>query len=94
MVITGSIPSQGGPRKEWVVFLHFVMASFDGVFMFRPITDEAIFPSYVRWGLKICSGWDNWVGYDFLSANDQTDKFLEQFVARHIPEIRDIRTGT
>jgi hypothetical protein len=58
-----------------------------------PITDEAIYPSYIRWGLKIMSGWDNWVGYDFLSANAKTDHFLEQFIGKHIPEIKDIRNG-
>lgn len=59
-----------------------------------PIADEAILPSYIRWGLRIHSGWDNWIAYDFLSANDETDTFLEQFVARHIPEIKDIRVRT
>ena len=58
------------------------------------ITDEAIYPNYVRGRLKIYAGWDNWVGYDFLAANSQTDEFLEQFIARHITEIRDVRTGT
>jgi len=59
-----------------------------------PITDEAIYPSYVRWHLKIYSGWDNWVGFDFLSANEYTDEFLEQFSARHLTEINDIRPDT
>ena len=59
-----------------------------------PIADEAIFPSYVRWKLKIYSGWDNWIGYDFLSANDKTDMFLDRFVLRHIATINDIRAST
>ena len=50
-----------------------------------PITDEAIFPDYRRGKLRIHAGWDNWVGYDFVSANDATDKFLRRFVDKHLP---------
>lgn len=48
-----------------------------------PITDEAIFPDYVRFGLRIHAGWDNWMGYDLLAANQRTDDFLRHFYLRH-----------
>ena len=47
------------------------------------ITDEAIYPDFVRWGLRIHSGWDNWVGYDLLAANAKSDAFLRRFYAKH-----------
>ena len=53
---------------------------------FPRITDEEIFPTYRRFGLKILAGRDNWVGFDFLSANDATDIFLLKFVRRHLPD--------
>ena len=48
-----------------------------------PITDEAIFPDYRRWGLRINAGWDNWMGYDLLAANERSDTFLRRFFLRH-----------
>jgi hypothetical protein len=51
-----------------------------------PVTDEAIFPTYRRRRLKIHSGWDCWVGFDFLSEDDATDAFLLEFVDRHLPD--------
>ena len=54
-----------------------------------PITDEAIFPDYRRGRLRIHAGWDNWVGYDFLSANDATDEFLRTFLRRHFLGSKD-----
>jgi hypothetical protein len=47
------------------------------------ITDEAIFPDYVRFGLRIQAGWDNWMGYDLLAANERSDAFLRRFYAKH-----------
>lgn len=48
-----------------------------------PITDEAIHLSYFRGRLKIDSGWDNWFGYDWYSANSETDAFLLRFYEKH-----------
>jgi len=48
-----------------------------------PITDEAIFPDYVRFGLRIHAGWDNWMGYDLLAANEASDAFLRRFYLKH-----------
>ena len=66
-----------------LVFRHFFYRW--GVFV-PPLTDEAIFPDYRRGRLRIHAGWDNWVGYDFLSANDATDEFLRLFLAKHFPD--------
>lgn len=48
-----------------------------------PVTDDAIFPDFVRWGMRIYSGWDNWMGYDLLAANAKSDVFLRHFYAKH-----------
>ena len=48
-----------------------------------PITDDAVYPSFVRWGMRIHSGWDNWIGYDLLASNEKTDAFLRAFYAKH-----------
>ena len=48
-----------------------------------PITDEAIFPNYVRRGLRINAGWDNCMGYDLLAANERSDTFLRRFHHKH-----------
>ena len=48
-----------------------------------PITDEAIFPDFVRFGLRIQAGWDSWMGYDLLAANERSDVFLRRFYAKH-----------
>ena len=48
-----------------------------------PITDEAIFPDYVRFGLRIHAGWDNWTGYHLLAANERSSAFLQRFYLKH-----------
>lgn len=48
-----------------------------------PITDEAIYPDFIRWGLRLHSGWDACVGYDLLAANAKSDAFLRRFYVRH-----------
>lgn len=58
-----------------------------------PITDEAIFPDYIRWGLRIRSGWDNWVGFDFLAANNATDTFLIAFADKYFPMCENLLTN-
>lgn len=47
------------------------------------ITDEAIYPDFVRFGLRIHSGWDNCSGYDLLAANAASDRFLRRFYEKH-----------
>jgi hypothetical protein len=51
-----------------------------------PITDEGIYPDYRRGHLRIHSGWDIWIGFDFLSANTETDQFLDAFIRCHLPD--------
>lgn len=48
-----------------------------------PFTDEAIHPSYYRGKLKILAGWDNWFGYDWFAANEETDIFLKNIYDKH-----------
>jgi hypothetical protein len=33
------------------------------------VTDKVIFPAFVRLGLRINAGSDNWMGYDLLAAH-------------------------
>lgn len=47
------------------------------------ITDEAIYPSFVKDKLQIEAGWDNWFGYDWFSSNESTDEFLSSFYEKH-----------
>ncbi len=54
----------------------------DGKYI-APVTDEAVYPSYVKDELSITSGWDNWFGYDWLAGGAQTDDFLEKFYDKH-----------
>jgi hypothetical protein len=45
--------------------------------------DETIYPSFLRFGICICAGWDNFSGY-YLMANDQkSDEFLRRFYDKH-----------
>ena len=48
-----------------------------------PVTDDAIFPDYVRSGLRILAGWDNWLSFHLLAANEQSDAFLRRFYLKH-----------
>jgi hypothetical protein len=48
-----------------------------------PMADDAVYPSFRRFGLRIDSGWDNWIGYDLLACNEASDEFLRQFHAKH-----------
>ena len=48
-----------------------------------PNTGEAVYPDFIRGGLRITAGWDTWVGYDLLSDNEATDGFLQRFFERH-----------
>jgi hypothetical protein len=48
-----------------------------------PIAGEGIFPDYIRGGLRIHAGYDDWLGYDFLAANTATDTFLIAFVSKY-----------
>ena len=48
------------------------------------IAGEAVYPDYRRGKLRILSGWDDCVGYDFLSDDEETDRFLESFADRHL----------
>lgn len=47
------------------------------------IADAAIYPDFIRGRLRIHSGWDNWLGYDLLAADPESDAFLRRFHARH-----------
>jgi len=47
------------------------------------ITDDAVYPAFVRCSMRIHSGWDNWIGYDLVAANPKTDAFLRSFYAKH-----------
>jgi hypothetical protein len=48
-----------------------------------PITDDAIYPDFIRGAKRILAGWDNWFGYDFLADNAETDIFLRRFFEKH-----------
>jgi hypothetical protein len=47
------------------------------------MADDAVYPSFRRFGLRIDSGWDNWIGYDLVACNEASDDFLRQFHAKH-----------
>ena len=47
------------------------------------VTDEAVYPDFIRGKYKIQSGWDTWYGYDWFADNEATDKFLTQFYNKH-----------
>jgi hypothetical protein len=47
------------------------------------ITDEAIFPDFVRFRLRVLAGYDHWMGYHLLADNPGSDVFLRQFYAKH-----------
>jgi len=49
-----------------------------------PITDEAIYPDFIRGKKRIHAGWDNWVGYDLLANDPESDQFLRAFYERHV----------
>jgi len=49
-----------------------------------PITDEAIYPDFIRGKKRILTGWDNWVGYDLLANDPESDRFLRAFYERHV----------
>ncbi len=48
-----------------------------------PITDDAIYPDYWRWDMRIHSGWDNWMGYHLIATDPVSDRFLREFYAKH-----------
>lgn len=48
-----------------------------------PITDDAVYPDFIRGKLRIYAGYDNWFGYDLLASNAPTDAFLQRFYERH-----------
>ncbi len=48
------------------------------------IADEAIHPSFIRGGMRILAGWDNWFGYDLLADDAEADRFLLGFHAKHV----------
>ena len=48
-----------------------------------PLTDESIYPDFIKGDLKICAGWDVWFGYDWFADNDKTDQFLKKFDQKH-----------
>jgi hypothetical protein len=43
---------------------------------------EVIFPAFVRGGLRLLSGWDNWSGYYLLSEDEAGDEFLKLLAPR------------
>jgi hypothetical protein len=45
--------------------------------------DSHIYRDFLRKNLRILSGYDNWIGYDFLAADAESDAFLRCFYARH-----------
>ena len=54
-----------------------------------PITDEAIYPDFIRGRKRIHAGWDNFVGYDLLAGDAESDKFLRAFYERHVGHRKD-----
>lgn len=48
-----------------------------------PLLDEAVYPSFRRWGLCIDVGWDNWSDFYFLACDDRSIAFLRRFVKKH-----------
>ena len=77
-------------RKAWKVsiLLMFRYGFWRWGVWIPGVTDEAIYPDFRRGALRIHSGWDNWVGHDFLAANKQSDVFLTSFARRHFPDCR------
>ena len=54
------------------------------------LPDETIHKDFVRNGLKIVAGWNNWVGYYWSADNKETDVFLNYFYSRYC--VSDART--
>jgi hypothetical protein len=48
-----------------------------------PGTDDAIYPSFIRWRKRITSFGSGWTGYSLAAENAETDAFLRQFYERH-----------
>lgn len=48
-----------------------------------PVTDESIYPDYIKEGVKIYSGWDNWTEYYWSADNEEADRFLKKFYDKH-----------
>ena len=49
-----------------------------------PVTDEGIYPDFVRGKTRILCGYDNWSGSYFLADDPESDKFLRDFYTRHV----------
>jgi hypothetical protein len=47
------------------------------------VSDNASYPAFIRRGMRIETGYDNWSGYDLLATNDASDGFLRAFYVRH-----------
>ena len=71
-------------RIGWLLMFRYFFVRWG--FYRSAITDEAVYPDYIRGRLRIEAGWDNWSGYDFLSVNSDTDNFLERFIEKHLPD--------
>lgn len=75
-------------------FSHFTRFRLGLLLMFRygfwrkgrlvlAVTDDAVYPDFVRGQKIIHASWDNWTGFDFLAGNAETDAFLHAFYLRH-----------
>ena len=45
--------------------------------------DSRVYRDFRRGNLRIMSGYDIWIGYDFLAGDPDSDEFLRRFYARH-----------
>ncbi len=48
------------------------------------VTDDGIYPSFVRDQMIIDAGWDNWFGYDLIATDVDSDAFLRGFYKAHV----------
>lgn len=65
------------PEVLWEeVIAHLLAEGFvrDGVAVLGP--GQSIFPGFVREGIALSAGWDEWSGNYLLSHSDDSDSFL------------------
>ena len=70
-------------RTKLVLLLTFRYGFWRSGTSIPPITDDAIYPDFVRGRKRILAGWDNWFGYDFLANDPESDAFLRSFYDKH-----------
>jgi len=70
-------------RRRWSWLLMFRYGFLRWGIWIPAIAGDAVYPDFIRGGLRIHAGWDQWIGYELQSHNAATDDFLRRFYERH-----------